>query len=341
MFLFLLVVINYYISWRYASIMADPEDEAAYLQSMIAQMQKRLSIIQKSNPNSELNINNAKSQPSNNNSNNEKLVKTVYNPWKNLYNKDLGNHIFKVKKEGKTIFLELNSNKKNDQLLRNFEFGTLRKIGNGKNGKEGAVLIQADFLHDARVKWHKFRYEPGIYRTNMTPNILPSDFQIGNRSIQTCIICRISYVPDSYIRINFSKSWSNIIDKFASFLIGTEIMNPKIWAFIGKKEKMTLPCMMTFRWEGKSLMLNSPRQIQIFGTKKDNWRGELYVSARSFSDGIKRTGLLTVQTAKRNNLYNCSRKSQLYQEMKRLSEKGITSGKIDLQVAFSPDLHGD
>lgn len=321
--------------------MAEQEDEVAYLKSMIAQMEKRLSVIQKSNSNSELNIDNAKSQQNNNNPINEKPVKSSYNPWKHLYNGGLGNHIFKLKKEGKTIFLELNANKKNHQLLRNFEFGTLRKIGDGKNGKEGAVLVQADFLHDARVKWHKSRYETGIYRTNMTPNILPSDFQIGNRSIQTCIICRISYVPDSYIRINFSKSWSNIINEFASSLIGTEFMNPKIWVFTGKKEEMTLPCMMTFRWEGKSLMLNSPRQIQIFGTKKYNFRGELYVSAKSFSDGIKRTGLLTVQSAKRNNLYNCSRKSQLYQEMKRLNEKGIKSGKIDLQVAFSPNLFND
>lgn len=248
----------------------------------------------------------------------------ITNTWKTFYDSNVDPD-FKIAHGGKTLALEITRSKKRADFFRKLHSIAIADWQKRNAQKEkvrnaiGLVKISNPLFNESDFP---------------SPVPLPNESKVG-----TYILCRICYASRSraqkYLRIYFSKAWSEKISSSIDVVPGQEFAIEKIWT-LENTSKVLLPCKAVYRWESSNeLVINAPPWLGLVGaTKKDN---SIWIRYRD-DDGNDTRGHLS-KRGKGNTLFRCSRKEpwDFYQSMKKKRTSKKETGVIDLMVAFNPE----
>ena len=255
----------------------------------------------------------------NSNPNNQK------SPWKVFYNSNIDPE-FNVVSRGKTLCLSITKSKKRRDFFR--KINQMNNFMFKMNGVTNAIgLVEVSRLNIE--KKYPFDVDP--------PPKNPSESALNKRYIM-CRICigGKNKVAHRYVKIYFSKAWSEFIYKSDDMISEDFFKIDKIWTLENSEEVM-LPCKAVYRWDSPTeLIVNAPPWLTLVGaTKKE--ATSIWVA---FSDhnGKIRKGHLSKKGIG-STLYRCSRKEpwDFYRSMLSNRKEDEGSGIVDLMVALNPE----
>ena len=151
-----------------------------------------------------------------------------------------------------------------------------------------------------------------------------------------CRICIGGKRAHRYVKIYFSKAWSELIYNSNDMISEDFFKIDKIWTLENSEEVM-LPCKAVYRWDSSTeLIVNAPPWLTLVGATKK----EVTSIWVAFSDhnGKIRKGHLSKKGIG-STLYRCSRKEpwDFYRSMLSNRKEDERSGIVDLMVALNPE----
>ena len=244
--------------------------------------------------------------------------KGVKKTWMPLYN-STHDPEFKVGNESKTLCVQITRSKKRRDFFykmrrkRNFFF----RMDSTSNGVLNAIgLVKINYIFDEDSD-------------ELVPVPLPRNVQENN--------CLGGSRPHNYLKVYFSKAWSEKFFNSIDICPGQKFEIDEIWT-LENTSKVMLPCKAVYRWDSsKELVVNAPPWLSLVGaTRKDVT--SIWISYREDNGKITRGHLS--KRGKGNTLFRCSRKEpwNFYRSMFNAKKNWKKeTGAIEFMVAFTPE----